>query len=109
MSQQTPGRLLLMQVRASQTAALGSPALGRKNYLFVCNDEAGENLAGLMSILAICEANGVNPEPPLHAHPHLPPPSTAVCSSSTYACRKDTTVLPQAESTAIASPRPSPS
>jgi transposase len=34
----------------------------RKNYLFVGNDEAGENLAGLMSLLATCEAHGVNPE-----------------------------------------------
>jgi transposase len=42
--------------------ALRGVALGRKNYLFVGNDEAGENLAGLMSLLATCEANGVNPE-----------------------------------------------
>lgn len=42
--------------------ALRTVALGRKNYLFVGNDEAGENLAGLMSLLATCEANGVNPE-----------------------------------------------
>ncbi|WP_223782916.1 transposase domain-containing protein, partial [Myxococcus sp. AS-1-15] len=37
-------------------------ALGRKNYLFVGNDEAGRNLAGLSSLVATCEANGVNPE-----------------------------------------------
>jgi transposase len=36
-------------------------ALGRKNFLFVGNDHAGENLAGLYSIIATCEANGVNP------------------------------------------------
>jgi len=35
--------------------------LGRKNYLFVSHDEAGENLAALMSLLATCEANGMNP------------------------------------------------
>lgn len=42
--------------------ALRGVALGRKNYLFVGNDGAGENLAGLMSLLATCEASGVNPE-----------------------------------------------
>jgi transposase len=33
----------------------------RKNFLFVGSDEAGENLAGLYSLIATCEANGVNP------------------------------------------------
>jgi len=42
--------------------ALRGVALGRKNYLFVGHDEAGANLAGLMSLLATCEANGINPE-----------------------------------------------
>ena len=41
--------------------ALRVAALGRKNFLFVGNDEAGENLAGLYSLIATCEANGVNP------------------------------------------------
>jgi len=57
--------------------ALRTIALGRKNYLFVGTDEAGENLAGLFSLLATCEANGVNPEeyirdilPRLHTHPN---------------------------------------
>jgi transposase len=36
-------------------------ALGRKNFLFVGSDEAGENLAGLYSLIATCEANGLNP------------------------------------------------
>jgi transposase len=36
-------------------------ALGRKNFLFVGTDEAGENLAGLYSLIATCEMNGVNP------------------------------------------------
>ncbi len=36
-------------------------ALGRKNFLFVGSDEAGENLAGLYSLIATCEVNGVNP------------------------------------------------
>jgi hypothetical protein len=35
--------------------------LGRKNFLFVGSDEAGENLAGLYSLIATCEANEVNP------------------------------------------------
>jgi transposase len=42
--------------------ALRQVALGRKNFLFVGHDEAGENLAGLYSLAATCEANGVNPE-----------------------------------------------
>jgi len=41
--------------------ALRVAALGRKNFLFVGNNEAGENLAGLYSLIATCEANGVNP------------------------------------------------
>jgi len=42
-------------------AALRGAALGRKNFLFVGHDKAGENLAGLYSLVATCEANGVNP------------------------------------------------
>ena len=41
--------------------ALRIVALGRKNFLFVGHDAAGENLAGLYSLVATCEANGVNP------------------------------------------------
>jgi transposase len=41
--------------------ALRICALGRKNFLFVGHDEAGENLAGLYSLIATCEVNGVNP------------------------------------------------
>jgi transposase len=33
----------------------------RKNFLFVGTDHAGENLAGLYSLIATCEANDVNP------------------------------------------------
>jgi transposase len=40
--------------------ALRVAALGRKNFLFVGSDEAGET-AGLYSLIATCEANGVNP------------------------------------------------
>jgi transposase len=35
--------------------------VGRKNFLSVGHDEAGENLAGLYSLIATCEANEVNP------------------------------------------------
>lgn len=42
-------------------AALRAVALGRKNFLFVGHEEAGENIAGLYSLLQTCEANGVNP------------------------------------------------
>ena len=51
---------LALDNNASENA-LRKVALGRKNYLFVGNDEAGENLAGLYSLLATCEANGINP------------------------------------------------
>jgi transposase len=42
-------------------SALRRVALGRKNFLFVGNEEAGGNLAGLYSLVATCEANDVNP------------------------------------------------
>ena len=42
--------------------ALRKAALGRRNFLFVGHEAAGENLAGLYALVATCEANGVNPE-----------------------------------------------
>jgi transposase len=36
-------------------------ALGRKNYLFVGDIEAGASLAGLYTLVATCEARGINP------------------------------------------------
>ena len=42
-------------------SALRIVALGRKNFLFVGNEEAGANIAGLYSLTATCEANGVEP------------------------------------------------
>lgn len=36
-------------------------ALGRKNFLFVGHEEAGNNLAALYSVVATCEANSVDP------------------------------------------------
>lgn len=58
-------------------AALRRVALGRKNFLFVGNDDAGNNLAGLYSLVATCEANQVNPTAYLtdvlvriHEHPN---------------------------------------
>lgn len=41
--------------------ALRVAALGRKNFLFVGHDEAGENLADLYTVVSTCEVNGVNP------------------------------------------------
>lgn len=41
--------------------ALRVVALGRKNFLFVGHEDAGDNIAGLYSLVATCEANGVNP------------------------------------------------
>jgi transposase len=42
-------------------SALRVVALGRTNYLFVGNEDAGNNVAGLYSLVATCEAKGVNP------------------------------------------------
>lgn len=42
--------------------ALRVVALGRKNFLFVGHDAAGDNLAVLYSLVASCIAAGVNPE-----------------------------------------------
>lgn len=42
--------------------ALRIIALGRKNFLFVGDNEAGENLATLQTIVATCQASNVNPE-----------------------------------------------
>jgi transposase len=36
-------------------------ALGRKNYLFVGDVAAGENIAGIYTLLATCEARSINP------------------------------------------------
>jgi hypothetical protein len=36
-------------------------ALGRKNFLFVGDEEHGANLAGLYSLVATCDAAGVDP------------------------------------------------
>ncbi|RUO88047.1 IS66 family transposase [Corallococcus sp. AB018] len=43
-------------------SALRKATLGRKNFLFVGHEAAGENLAGLYALVATCEAHGVNPE-----------------------------------------------
>ena len=57
--------------------ALRVVALGRKNFLFVGDVEAGANLAVLYSLVATCEAVGVNPQAYLadvlmrvQSHPH---------------------------------------
>ena len=41
--------------------ALRRVALGRKNFLFVGDAVSGENIAGLYSLSATCEARGINP------------------------------------------------
>jgi transposase len=41
--------------------ALRVVALGRKNFLFVGHEEAGDNLAGLYSLIATCAAHDVEP------------------------------------------------
>lgn len=42
--------------------ALRAVALGRKNFLFVGDEEAGRNLATLQTVVATCIAHEVNPE-----------------------------------------------
>jgi transposase len=42
-------------------AGLRRVALGRKNFLFVGNEEAGHDLAVLYTLVACCEKHGVNP------------------------------------------------
>lgn len=42
-------------------AALRRVALGRKNYLFVGDVDAGDNIAVLYTLIATCEARGINP------------------------------------------------
>ena len=42
-------------------SALRVVALGRRNFLFVGHEDAGANIAGLYSLVATCDANGVNP------------------------------------------------
>lgn len=37
------------------------PAIGRKNYLFVGNEQAGHNAAVFYSLVSSCKANGVEP------------------------------------------------
>jgi transposase len=54
-SEQTP-----VDNNASERA-LRVVALGRKNYLFTRDEETGGNHAALYTVLATCEANGVNP------------------------------------------------
>jgi transposase len=41
--------------------ALRIAALGRKNFLFVGHDEAGEHLADLYTLVSTCELNRINP------------------------------------------------
>lgn len=41
--------------------ALRVVALGRKNFLFVGDEDCGENLAGLYSLVATCDSVGVDP------------------------------------------------
>jgi transposase len=42
-------------------AALRVAALGRKNFLFVGHEDAGDNVATLYTLVGTCEAHGVNP------------------------------------------------
>lgn len=41
--------------------ALRVVALGRKNFLFIGNEMAGRNLVGIYSLIATCDACGINP------------------------------------------------
>ena len=41
--------------------ALKVVATGRRNFMFVGHAEAGQNIAGIYSLIATCEVNGVDP------------------------------------------------
>jgi hypothetical protein len=56
----TPARRLHI-VRSSSERSLRRVALGRKNYLFVGDVDAGMSIAGLYTLVATCEARGINP------------------------------------------------
>jgi transposase len=45
----------------SSERALRIVALGRKNFMFVGHEEAGQNLAVLYSLMATCEVHGIDP------------------------------------------------
>ncbi|MBA3461796.1 MAG: hypothetical protein H0T46_17680 [Deltaproteobacteria bacterium] len=45
----------------SRERSLRRVALGRKNYLFVGNVEAGKSIVGLYTLVSTCEARGSNP------------------------------------------------
>ena len=42
-------------------ALAATVALGRKNYLFVGDVDAGMSIAGLYTLVATCETRGINP------------------------------------------------
>ncbi len=46
---------------ASEEVVLPPQRPWPKNFLFVGNDAADRNFAGLYSLVATCEANGINP------------------------------------------------
>src|SRR5450432_1926467 len=65
--------------------ALRRVALGRKNYLFVPDVERGASIAGLYSLVATCEARGINPSSTSRTSSHacrITRPTT-----STHCCR----------------------
>jgi hypothetical protein len=72
--------------------ALRVASLGRKNFLFVGHDEAGENLAGLYSLIATCEANDMEAASSgIAAHPTWSSlPLSAACITATPGLRQPT-------------------
>ena len=75
---QSPLALLPVQLTESAPSKRGEPVavylrsghivkvgrgfeLGRKNYLFVGDVDAGMSIAGLYTLVATCEARGINP------------------------------------------------
>jgi len=67
LNQQKPLRLFLENPKVALDNNLSERnlrlvALGRKNFLFVGHDAAGENLAILQTLVSSCIANGINPQ-----------------------------------------------
>lgn len=60
-SKRTGGKHRARPVYVTRTVAWPVLKADRKNYLFVGDVAAGKSLAGLYSVVATCEARGINP------------------------------------------------
>jgi transposase len=59
--QKITGTKAHLRLRRQRAGPLRRVALGRKNYLFVGDVDAVTSIAGLYTLVATCEARGINP------------------------------------------------